>query len=33
VTAALILHEPQPPMRIVGTVVMVAGLLLVSASR
>lgn len=32
-TSALILHEPQPAMRIVGTVVMVVGLTLVASAR
>ncbi len=33
ITSALILHEPQPTMRIVGTMVMVAGLAMVASAR
>lgn len=33
ITSALILHEPQPAQRIVGTVVMVLGLALVASAR
>lgn len=32
-TSAVILHEPQPPIRIVGTVVIAVGMALVASSR
>jgi drug/metabolite transporter (DMT)-like permease len=33
ITSALILHEPQPAIRIVGTIAIVAGMFLVGLSR
>ena len=33
ITSALILHEPQPPIRIVGTVAIAVGMFLVGLSR